>query len=47
MIPTKILIFEDNKTLRLSLKKLLNRTKGYKVVGDFENCENVAALIDR
>lgn len=45
-MPTRILLFEDNSALRLSLKTLLEGVEGYEVVGDFENCENVNFIIN-
>jgi DNA-binding NarL/FixJ family response regulator len=45
-MPTRILLFEDNSALRLSLKTLLEGVEGYEVVGDFENCENVSFIIN-
>jgi len=44
---TTIVIFEDNQRLRQSLKTLLDGVEGYKVTGDYENCENAAAVIDK
>lgn len=44
---TTIVIFEDNQRLRQSLKILLDGVEGYKVTGDFENCLNAAAVIDK
>lgn len=46
-MPTNIVIFEDNERLRQSLKILLDGVEGYKVSGDYENCDNAAATIDR
>ena len=43
---TSIVIFEDNQRLRQSLKILLEGVEGYKVNGDYENCENAAMIID-
>ena len=39
-MPLKILIFEDNVALRLSLKTLLMEVEGYTVAGDYSNCKN-------
>jgi DNA-binding NarL/FixJ family response regulator len=44
---TTIVIFEDNQRLRQSLKTLLDGVEGYKVTGDYENCENAAAVMDK
>ena len=44
---TSIVIFEDNQRLRQSLKILLEGVEGYKVSGDYENCEQAAAVIDK
>lgn len=43
---TKIVIFEDNSRLRQSLKILLEGVEGYVVSGDYENCQNVATIVD-
>ena len=43
---TNIVIFEDNTRLRESLKILLEGVEGYTVSGDYENCENAAAIVD-
>lgn len=43
----RIIIFEDNARLRQSLKILLDGIDDYKVCGDYENCENVAAIVDQ
>jgi DNA-binding NarL/FixJ family response regulator len=43
---THIVIFEDNSTLRQSLKTLLNGVDGYKVSGDFENCVRAAEVVE-
>ena len=43
----RILIFEDNARLRQSLKILLDGIEGYKVCGDYENCESAAAIVDQ
>jgi DNA-binding NarL/FixJ family response regulator len=44
---TSIVIFEDNQRLRQSLKILLDGVEGYKVNGDYENCDQAAAIIDK
>ncbi len=44
---TSIVIFEDNQRLRQSLKILLEGVEGYKVNGDYENCEQAASIIDQ
>lgn len=43
---TKIVIFEDNSRLRQSLKILLEGVEGYVISGDYENCQNVATIVD-
>lgn len=43
----RIAIFEDDPTLRNSLKVLLSGTDEYVVVGDFENCEHAAEIVNR
>ncbi len=43
----RIAIFDDNPALRNSLKVLLSGTDEYTVVGDFENCENAAEIVNR
>jgi DNA-binding NarL/FixJ family response regulator len=43
---TNIVIFEDNERLRQSLKILLEGVEGYSVCGDYENCDNAAAITD-
>ncbi len=43
----RILIFEDNARLRQSLATLLNGIEGYTVCGDYENCDNVTAIVDK
>jgi DNA-binding NarL/FixJ family response regulator len=44
---TDIVIFEDNQRLRQSLKILLEGVEGYKVSGDYGNCDHAAAAIDK
>lgn len=43
---TCIVIFEDNSRLRQSLRVLLDGVEGYTVCGDYENCENVAVIMN-
>jgi DNA-binding NarL/FixJ family response regulator len=43
---TNIVIFEDNERLRQSLKILLEGVEGYTVCGDYDNCDNAAAITD-
>jgi DNA-binding NarL/FixJ family response regulator len=43
----RIIIFEDNTRLRQSLKILLDGIESYKVCGDFENCDNAAAIVNQ
>lgn len=45
-MPVRILLFEDNTRLRQSLRILLEGIEGYKVCGDYDNCENVAEITD-
>ena len=42
-----IIIFEDNARLRQSLKILLDGIEDYKVCGDYENCEDAAAIVNQ
>ncbi len=42
----QIVIFEDNTRLRQSLTTLLNGIDGYIVCGDYENCDDAAAIVD-
>ncbi|HET6996519.1 MAG TPA: response regulator transcription factor [Chitinophagaceae bacterium] len=44
---TDIVIFEDNQRLRQSLKTLLDGVEGYMVSGDYGNCDQAAAVIDK
>jgi DNA-binding NarL/FixJ family response regulator len=44
---TGIVIFEDNKRLRQSLKILLDGVEGYQVKGDYDNCEHAGEIITR
>src|SRR5215469_3236696 len=43
---TRIVIFEDNSRLRLSLKVLLDGVSGYSVCGDYENCDRAVEVMD-
>lgn len=45
-MPLKILIFEDNVALRLSLKTLLMGVEGYTVAGDYSNCKNAKEITE-
>lgn len=45
-MPLKILIFEDNVALRLSLKTLLMGVEGYTVAGDYSNCKNTKEITE-
>ena len=45
-MPLKILIFEDNVALRLSLKTLLIGVEGYTVAGDYSNCKNAKEITE-
>ena len=40
-MPIRVIIFEDNQSLRASLFQLINGTEGYECVGTFENCQNL------
>jgi len=42
----KVVIFEDNKSLRNSLYQLINGSDGFKCVGAFEDCLNVLEHIE-
>ncbi|MCK9289990.1 MAG: response regulator transcription factor [Bacteroidales bacterium] len=44
---TKILVFEDNETLRNSIKVLLQGVNNYTIAGDFANCENVLQIVEK
>lgn len=37
----KIVIVEDNSTIRNGLKLLIDETEGYKCIGDYESCEDM------
>jgi DNA-binding NarL/FixJ family response regulator len=37
----RVLIFEDNHSLRIGLAQLVNTTSGYQCVGAFEDCSNL------
>ena len=41
------MLFEDNDRLRQSLRVLLEGVEGYEVVGDYENCDHVAAIMEQ
>lgn len=43
---TRIAIFEDNPTLRQSLRILLDGVDGYIVCGDYANCDQVTAVVE-
>src|SRR5258706_10637247 len=45
-MPVRIVIFEDNHRLRQSLKILLDGVESYTVCGDYENCDQAAAIVD-
>ena len=45
-MPVKIVIFEDNHSLRQSLKILMDGVEGYQVVGDFENCRQAGKIAE-
>ena len=46
-MPVRIMLFEDNDRLRQSLRVLLEGVEGYEVVGDYENCDHVAAIMEQ
>lgn len=46
-MPVSIVLFEDNDRLRESLAYLLNSDENYSVKGDFNNCLQVAEIIER
>lgn len=41
----KIILFEDNDSLRESLVYLLKNTEGYEVTGDYNNCKDAATIV--
>jgi DNA-binding NarL/FixJ family response regulator len=43
-MPVKIAIFEDNDRLRESLVALFNGMSDYKVIGDYNNCNDAATV---
>ena len=43
-MPIKIAIFEDNDRLRESLVALFNGMDDYKVIGDYNNCNDAATI---
>ncbi len=44
LLPTSIIIFEDNERLRQSLAYLLQSVEGYEVLGDYNNCKDAANI---
>jgi DNA-binding NarL/FixJ family response regulator len=42
----KVMIFEDNRTLRESIKSMLQAYEGIEVVGDYGHCKNIEKQID-
>ena len=46
-MPVRIILFEDNERLRQSLRVLLEGVEGYEVIGDYENCDHVAAITEQ
>lgn len=44
---TRIMLFEDNSALRLSMKMLLNGVEGYEVVGDYGDCTNARQAVEK
>ncbi len=43
----KVLIVEDNDTIRSGLAMLINGTDGYQCIGDYVDCETMLEQIDR
>ncbi len=43
--PIRVLIFEDNQSLRYSLYHLINGSEGYTCAGAFENCSNLLEVV--
>ncbi len=44
---TRIIIFDDDENLRLSLKTLLQGIEGYEVVGDFATAEGADGIVSK
>lgn len=44
---TRIILFEDDKNLRTSMKLLLEGVEGYDVVGDYSNAENADKIVQQ
>lgn len=44
-MPIRVIIFEDNQSLRLGLYHLINGSDGFTCVGAFENCSNLMQQI--
>lgn len=42
----RVLIFEDNKSLRQGLFQLINGSEGFECVGAFEDCLNLIKNIE-
>jgi len=42
----RVIIYEDNKYLRQSLSLLIEKSKGFELVGAFENCNTVEAEVE-
>lgn len=42
----KVIVFEDNHSLRIGLGELINGTPGYQCVGAFEDCSNLLKNIN-
>jgi len=43
----KVVIFEDNRSLRISLAQLINGSEGFSCAGAFENCQDILHDIER
>ena len=43
----RVVVFEDNRSLRTGLFELINASPGFQCVGAFENCNNVLSQLDR
>jgi DNA-binding NarL/FixJ family response regulator len=47
MMPIKVILFEDNSSLRNSLKQLINSTESFVCVDALENCNNIIDHVER
>jgi DNA-binding NarL/FixJ family response regulator len=41
-----VVIFEDNRSLRIGLEQLINSSEGFSCIGAFENCQNLIKNIE-